>query len=203
MGEKDPGTQTLVERVKAGDQAAKNLLVLRDREALKRHILKRAGPSVLREATPTEIADMVHVRALESIQEFESRGKGSWLAFVLRKAEWAILDLAKGLKRKLRDKQRSTAFENEHEMPVASTAGAATKADRKDQAERLQRVMSTLAADEREILSLRFFDALSIQVIAERLRLPKSTVFDRLNHAAESFGREWRRGNSRDTASRE
>ena len=47
----------------------------------------------------------------------------------------------------------------------------------------LERALLSLERDERELLSLKYFDGFSYDELAERLQIPKGTVMSRLYHA--------------------
>ena len=54
----------------------------------------------------------------------------------------------------------------------------------------LEKALRSLAADEREIITLKYFDGLSYEELAERLQIPRGTVMSKLFYARKNLKKQ-------------
>ena len=152
--------RTLVESARRGDRDAFDALVAAHETRLRRAIAKklRRGASSLE---ADEIVQETIVRALESLPRFEWQGEGSFYAWLSAISRHVVLKLAKRM-------ERDHALELPDGVPgrEISPSRALLRDERFD---RLERALSTLPPDYREVLRLSRIERLKVKEIARRM----------------------------------
>lgn len=83
----------------------------------------------------------------------------------------------------LRNRCYKTAARRRETQTVDETLIVASNATSREEAFALEEALLSLDSEDREIVTLKYFDGLSYDELAERLQIPKGTVMSRLFHA--------------------
>ena len=140
--------------------------------------------------TPAEAEEVLQETFLQAWNQAERFDAGrssvsTWLVLVLR--ERAL----ERLRRRRMDERGGVRVAPEpgvETLPGVHVESLAVKERR----QRVQAALAALAAENREILELAFFDGLSLAAIAEHLRTPLATVRNRALHAMKQLRRDLR-----------
>ena len=83
----------------------------------------------------------------------------------------------------LRNRCYKMAARRRETQTVDETLIVASNATAREEAFALEEALLSLDSEDREIVTLKYFDGLSYDELAERLQIPKGTVMSRLFHA--------------------
>ena len=165
----------IVRRARGGDGAAWETLVHLHQEAVFRYAYLMLGDSTEAE----DVAQETFVRAYRAFHRFDaSRPLRPWLVQIARnlaRNRW------RSLKRALRAEER---WKDELRMQTSSGRAEAVDAGHLA-AEELRRALQGLREQDRQVIYLRFFLALSVEETGMALTLPIGTVKSRLNRALD------------------
>jgi RNA polymerase sigma-70 factor (ECF subfamily) len=160
---------------RAGEAAAWESIVGRHREAVFRYAYLQSGDS----AEAEDIAQETFLRAYRSFHQFDiSRPLRPWLLRIAR-------NLARNRWRSWTRRERATerwkiesaALNAGSDRPLEGAAGQS--------AAELREVVAGMRDEDRQVIYLRFFLALSLEETGEALSLPVGTVKSRLSRALE------------------
>lgn len=158
--------QPLVERAKAGDRAAFDLLVETYRERLHSRIRSRIGIKLRGRVHPDDVFQEACLRAFESLGRFQAQSDDSfyhWLCGIAEHLLWNASQKRSGCEGRL-----------VHDVS-ASTVSAGRQLRREERMNRLQEAMRGLSEDQREAIQLAKIDGLKVREIAARMdRTPDS-----------------------------
>ena len=157
-------TSALIDRMRAGDLAARERLFSRVLPAL-RHWAHRRLPLEARDLHDTEdLVQIAALRAFSNLDGFESRGQGAFLAYLRQILMNAVRDEIRRVSR------RPARDEADSEMPDPRPSALELTVGR-ETLERYERGLATLAANQQEAVIMRIELDLSYQEIAEALAL--------------------------------
>lgn len=108
--------------------------------------------------------------ALHSIDDFEYRGRGSFLAWLLRISERQVIERVRALHAQKRDPGR--VGEDKIEAVPAKGATASQVAAGAEAEQRLQRCLDRMEPHERDVVVLRRYLGLPFEAISQELHLP-------------------------------
>ncbi len=158
----------LIERARHGDRSAFGELYDRYVDDIYRFVAFRVGDEDVAEDVPSD----VFVRAMIALPRYEPRQ--AFLAWLYRIARNAVID---------RSRQASRRVETALTEPMAETLVASSRegdpefsAVARERRERLRAALSTLNADQQDVLVLRFIAGLSAEEVAAVLRKRASAV---------------------------
>jgi RNA polymerase sigma-70 factor (ECF subfamily) len=178
-----PATQFLLESVRAGDQAAWERIWRRYRTLLLVSLRLRMPHLASGSIDAEDVLQSAFISAWEEIQSFQYEGEGSfrrWLAQL-------VLNHYRNQLRGWRREQAtigSVHLESSDDEPAASsTDGPAAQAELHDAHEQILRAMSAMDEADQEILTMRIFEKLSWEEIAEVVGTARQTCSERY-HAA-------------------
>jgi RNA polymerase sigma-70 factor (ECF subfamily) len=154
-------TRRLIEEARGGDAAAMDRLFELHFPRLTERIGLLMGPQARRVAETVDFAQIVMIDAYRAIGEFEPRGTGSFLAWLISIARNRIAD---ALRRKREESIDTFLLEQQVVTDEPSDC-----ADIDERRELLVDVMLTLGHEEREVITLRDFEGLPFAAIGERL----------------------------------
>ena len=161
----------LIARARGGDREAFGALVEQYRDSVYRLAYRMCGNAY----DADEAAQEAFVAAWRALPNF--RGDAKFSTWLYRLATNAAIDLMR------REKRHQTGAERE--LPdIADDADSPQEAvERTEQQREVQKALSSLNEEYREILLLRYMEELDYSEIAAVLNLPTGTVKSRLNRA--------------------
>lgn len=171
----DDNTKSLVARALDQDREAIELLFQRYRDRLRAALRKLIGPRY--RALLADSEDATHdaiLSALRRLHDFEYRGDGSFLAWLLKGAEYEILRRVRALETRKRTASGAVIGIDEHvEQQLASRdATPSQHQDEQELAERIRAALQHLPDREREIIVLRRYLELDTDEICAEMGLP-------------------------------
>ena len=172
----------LVERARAGDQAAFRVLVdaHRDRAfGLARRILRSATDA-------EEVAQDAFVRAWVALPRY--RGEARFSTWLYRIVARRALDRAEVLKRRWRHEADLEAAEG-----LVDPAGAGDAAQRASLALGMERLMEELSDVQRAVVTLFYYEDKSVEQVALALEMPEGTVKTHLSRSRAALRAAWLR----------
>lgn len=162
----------LVKRAQRRDPRAISALFERYRDRLRGALRKKLGDKYRRALLDSEDAVQDGIlAALGSIERFEYRESGSFLAWLLRLAETEVLQRLRSQRALMRDRDREVALDAARHEPGQDASPSEIAAGRETEA-MIARCLEQLAAREREVIVLRRYLELSTDEIQEELGLP-------------------------------
>jgi RNA polymerase sigma factor (sigma-70 family) len=182
-------TLRLLERARAGDEAARDALFTAALPPLLVYVRARLGAGLGARVEPADVVQDALVAALPALPTFEARGSGSFVAWLCRIAErrlHALVDHFAAGKR--REASPASPWSAVATRLCAASTSPGTAAVRNEERERLGAALLDLAADEREVVLQHFFEARSLREIATTLSLPTTTVHRLLGRATTRLG---------------
>jgi RNA polymerase sigma-70 factor (ECF subfamily) len=164
----------IVDAVLAGDRDAYRLLVERE----SRGVIGLCT-SILRDPDEAQdVAQDAFVRAYRSLAAY--RGDGTFGAWIGRIATRMAVARAAAVKRGANPVLTDNVIER---LPMDESANPERDIVKHEQALAIQRAISDLPAEQRQVVALRFYQDLPLETIASTLQLPLGTVKSRLNRA--------------------
>ncbi len=167
--------QDLIQRARRKEPGAMTALLEAHSRQLLESVRRELGDRLRQRLESQDVMQQVYVDALESIDQFQDRGRGSFLAWLRRIALNRICDedrrAFQTMKRKgeLRaadlNADASMASLFDRLSPSASTPSMA--AQRADRARLLERALERLAEDQRWVIELRYLRQASVAETAE------------------------------------
>ena len=141
--------------------------------------------------SPADADDVVQDALLRAFRGFDSlRGSDAkaWLLTIVRNCHSTAS--------RQQRKQASAPLPEEHDTQdghtmIAMTPGPEQSADHRDEARTLDRLLSTLPEEHREILVLRELEDMNYREIAAITSLPMGTVMSRLARARAALRARW------------
>ncbi len=168
-------TQNLIARALQQDRAAIETLFERYRERLRQALRKLVGPKYRLVLADSEDATQDAIlSALRRLSQFEYRGEGSFLAWLLKGAEFEILRRIRALETR---KRRGMANDVELDTKLArlipgDDQSPAQIVGEQEMAERVREALTRLPDREREVIMLRRYLDLDYDEICNELGLP-------------------------------
>ncbi|MEQ1633137.1 MAG: RNA polymerase sigma factor [Planctomycetota bacterium] len=168
-------TRSLVSRALANDRDAVETLFQRYRERLRSALRKLVGPKYrLLLADSDDATQDAILSALRRLGQFEYRGDGSFLAWLLKGAEFEILRRVRALEtRKRSGQQRDVELDTQMvRMLPGDDKTPAELVSEQEMAERVRAALTRLPDREREVIMLRRYLELDNEEICNELGLP-------------------------------
>jgi RNA polymerase sigma-70 factor, ECF subfamily len=171
----DDNTRNLVDRALAQDRDAIDALFQRHRDRLRTALRKLIGPKyrVLMADSEDATQDAI-LSALRRLNQFEYRGEGSFLAWLLKGAEYEIVRRIRALETQRRTSGGTTVEWNDDSADMAcdSSLTPVQLHEEAELAERVRNNLQQLPDREREIIVLRRYMELSAEEICAEMGLP-------------------------------
>lgn len=168
----ETASHVLVSRAKQKDPQAVAELYERYRDRL-RTALRRVLGEQYRRATLMDSEDAVQdaiLMALQSLEQFEYRGSGSFLGWVLRVAQRQVLQKLRAQNTQKRARQREVPLENAMGAE-ALDASPSEVAQANETEQRIWSCLETMTEAEREVLVLRRYFAMTTSEIRAEMQL--------------------------------
>ena len=171
----DDNTRNLVSKALEQDREAIDLLFRRYRDRLRTALRKLIGPKYRLLMADSE--DATHdaiLSALRRLHQFEYRGEGSFLAWLLKGAEYEIVRRIRALETRKRTATGGlVALDEQVEQTIpAKDATPSQQHDESELAERIREALAQLPDREREIIVLRRYLELDTDEICAEMGLP-------------------------------
>ncbi|MBL8726765.1 MAG: sigma-70 family RNA polymerase sigma factor [Planctomycetes bacterium] len=171
----DDNTRNLVSRALEQDREAIDLLFQRYRDRLRTALRKLIGPKYRLLMADSE--DATHdaiLSALKRLHQFEYRGEGSFLAWLLKGAEYEIVRRIRSIETQKRGgRVGMVGFDEQIENQLAGKdATPSQHHDEHELAERIRVALQQLPDREREIIVLRRYLELDTDEICAEMGLP-------------------------------
>jgi RNA polymerase sigma-70 factor, ECF subfamily len=168
----------LLGRLRDGDAAAGEKLVLRYHEPLIRYLYRLSGKM--------SIADDLHQQAwlsvMEHIDQFDATiASGGFKAWLFRIATNKANDLWRSGKR------QRTAYDGAMRIAPTESPQAGDRAETTEEAEKLRECIAKLPEQQRQVLLLRYYSGLKFVEIAETLGCPLNTALGRMHKAMQKL----------------
>ena len=161
----------LISRARGGDREAFGALVEQYRDNVYRLAYRMCGNAY----DADEAAQEAFVAAWRALPNF--RGDAKFSTWLYRLTTNAAIDVMR------REKRHQTVGDGEM-VDLADDADSPQETvERTEQQEAVQKALSTLSEEYREVLLLRYMEELDYAEIAEVLQLPSGTVKSRINRA--------------------
>lgn len=161
----------LIARARGGDREAFGALVEQYRDNVYRLTYRMCGNPY----DADEAAQEAFVAAWRALPNF--RGDAKFSTWLYRLATNAAIDLMR------REKRHHASAESEMPDIADDRESPQESVERTEQQEAVQKALSALSEEYREILLLRYMEELDYSEIAEVLHLPSGTVKSRINRA--------------------
>jgi len=166
--------ESLLERLRAGESAAGEMLVGRYTSALLRYLQRLTGSNHLAE----ELHQQTWLSVLDHLDRFDpSSSSGGFKAWLFRIATNKANDLWRSRGREKNAKQGLKLVSDDQ----APHAGTRIEGD--EQVARLLDAIQQLPENQREVLLLRYYSDLKFTEIAEMLGCPLNTALGRMHKA--------------------
>lgn len=174
MGDRDPHDETsheLVMRIRARDSAAIDALFGRYREPLRRGLRRMLGPTYRNSVLDSEDATQDAIlSALKRIDDFEYRGSGSFLAWLLTAARNEVRQRIKVLGAKKRKSGTERHLESVSEPRAGDPTPSEAAVGRELEAQ-VQAILDDMPAQERSVIVLKRYAGLTTSEIRAELSL--------------------------------
>ena len=182
-------TAQLLDRARAGDEAARDQLFTTAVPPLLTYVRVRLGTKLAALVEPADVVQDTFAAALASMAEFEPVGKGAFVAWLCRIAERQIHGLADHFaagKRRLPGQATPWTAIATRLFAAGTSPGSA--AARNDERQRLERALHELPDNEREVVLLCFFEERALRDVAEASGRATTTVHRLLGRATAHLG---------------
>lgn len=171
-------TDVLLERHRAGDKAALQVLLQRYYPRIACMVRVRMGAALRQRETEDDVVQEAFVRIVESIDTYERRGDAEWIDWVARTVQNALINLARYHGAAKRKATREVSI-NASASASASRTGfdiaadgssIAGKASQRELQAMLEMCIAELAEDHREVILLREYARHDWQTVADKMQ---------------------------------
>lgn len=183
-------TCDLVERFKKGDQSAFSLLFGKYHRRLAVLVHYKMGQELRGRLEVDDILQDVFLAAAQGLDRFTYQTPGSFMAWLSRIANDAVVDAARHENRKKRHAEELLRFRSQSNPNGPEPVDFSTPSRVFAQQESLQillRKLDTLSAEYREVILLAKFEGLTTGEISGRLGKSRETVALTLHRALKRF----------------
>ena len=173
----DENTRSLVSRALDNDRDAVDALFHRYRDRLRQALRKLIGPKYRLVLADSEDATQDAIlSALRRLNQFEYRGDGSFLAWLLKGAEFEIVRRVRAIEARKRKATGSRIdFDTQFARAVPGNEPSPQDSlDQQEMAERIRQALQQLPDREREVIVLRRYLELNTEEICEEMDLPSA-----------------------------
>jgi len=171
----DENTRNLVSRALGNDREAVEALFVRYRDRLRSALRKLVGPKYRLVLADSEDATQDAIlSALRRLEQFEYRGDGSFLAWLLKGAEFEIVRRVRAIETQKRSAaQANVDLDTQLARVIPGREPSPPDVlDEHEMAERVRQALSQLPDREREVIVLRRYLELDNEEICAEMGLP-------------------------------
>lgn len=177
----EPPAADLLRRARAGDARAFDRLVDPCRARLQSYLRLRGRSALAGDCDEEDLLQTVLERAWRLLPRFEARGPEALYRWLVSLARGAVLDRAKYLRAKGRDRVRhldsSAGTALAPRDPATSIPAAAA---RREEVARIDELLAVLSPAQREVVERHLLEARTLGEIADELGIAKNAVWERL-----------------------
>jgi RNA polymerase sigma-70 factor (ECF subfamily) len=189
---RDGDTERLLTRAAAGDAAARDMLLTRHRQRLRRAVARRLDPRLAARLDPSDVVQEALADADRKLAAYLRDRPLPFYPWLRRLALERLLHLHRrhvraGKRSVTREDPAATADEPGHDPRRPETVGPASAVVRAELADRVRAALDRLAAADRAVLLLRHFEQLPVREAAERLGVSEGAVKVRHLRALRRF----------------
>lgn len=160
-------TPDLLARMRDGDAGARSLLFEAHYPRLRRALRLRL-PVELRAEDAEDLVQTCLLRAVDKLDRFEYRGRGTFLAWLVRIAERIAIDELRHRQRSPQPKRWESVRQREGDTPQAAGDSPSRAAIRSEDRDLLERGLASLRPEDRELLVDREILGLGLGELAEQ-----------------------------------
>ena len=187
MDSQSPEIEPLLARVRQGDQAALSELFERYRPQLRRMVELRLDPRLAARVAPSDVLQEAYIDSLSRYEHFFKREGASFYVWLRLIVNQSLVDLhRRHLAAKMRDAGHEASMPWAHATSVSLARHLVAQMESPSQIVRkeetlaqVQAALESLDPLDREILTLRHFEELGNNEVAELLGLQKSAASNR------------------------
>lgn len=168
----DPTDEDLALRAQAGDEDAFRLLFERHAPTLRRQIERRLPPLLRRKVDGSDVVQMAYLSVHRGLGAFESRGDGSFRAWLDQIVEHKVLYVVRqyvGAAKRGLDREETGSFHQRAPGAAAREPTPSGVAAAEELRTRIEGAIARLPAHYREVLHLVQRDGLTLAQAGERL----------------------------------
>src|SRR6516225_4921641 len=186
MTSPDAETKALISRAAVGDRAAREDLLVRNRERLRQMIMVRMDRRLLPRLDASDVVQEVFAEACQKMSDYLQRRPLPFYPWLRQLAWERLLKLQQrhiGAQRRstMREQPGELCLSQESEMVLADRllargSSPSQQLIRQEQRRRVQSALTELAARDREVLVMRYLEQLSIREIAAVLDISEGAV---------------------------
>jgi len=186
MTSPDAETEALISRAAVGDRAAREDLLVRNRERLRQMIMVRMDRRLLPRLDASDVVQEVFAEAFQKMSDYLQRRPLPFYPWLRQLAWERLLKLQQrhiGAQRRstMREQPGELCLSQESEMVLADRllargSSPSQQLIRQEQRRRVQSALAELAARDREVLVMRYLEQLSIREIAAVLDISEGAV---------------------------
>ena len=171
--------EDLIKRAQEGDRKSMDALLEDHRSSLLAFIELRMGARLRGRMESQDVVQQTFLKAIQSIEDFQWQGDGSFLRWLSGIAGNVVLDLADPRRRKL-----PVRLEADPPAPGVSPSKALRRDERFD---RLREAIDALSPQHREVVLLARIEGLPVKEIAKRLNLTPNAISQLLWRALQKL----------------
>jgi RNA polymerase sigma-70 factor (ECF subfamily) len=186
MTSPDAETEALISRAALGDRAAREELLVRNRERLRQMIVVRMDRRLLPRLDASDVVQEVFAEAFQKMSDYLQKRPLPFYPWLRQLAWERLLKLQQrhiGAQRRstMREQPGELYLSQESEMVLADQllargSSPSQQLIRQEQRRRVQSALAELAARDREVLVMRYLEQLSIREIAAVLDISEGAV---------------------------
>jgi RNA polymerase sigma-70 factor, ECF subfamily len=191
MPARPPDTDALLDGVEAGDTHARDRLLARHRDRLRRMVAVRFDPRLAGRADPSDVVQEALTAAADRLGEYARERPLPFYPWLRQFAADRLADLHR---RHLYAARRSVSREHADDLPDGSAAelaarlidtapGPSEHLRRAERRERVRTALQLLPAADREVLALRFLEELTAGEVAAVLGVTEAAAKKRVFRA--------------------
>lgn len=196
MPQGNSDTDSLLNQAASGDGSAREQLLDRHRDQLKRMVAVRLDRSLAARVDPSDVVQEALVDAAGRLDEYLRERPMPYFPWLRRlaadrldKAHRRHTSLRRGVQREESPPLPDQSAQQLAERLLAGNTDPAQAALRKEKHQRVQKLLDSLSAGDREVLVLRFLERLSSAETAAALQISPGAVRLRLMRALERLRR--------------
>ncbi len=193
----EPDTDQLLGQAAEGEAAAREALLARHRERLRRMVAYRLDRRLLARVDPSDVVQEVLAEANDKLDRYLRDRPLPFFPWLRELASERLVALhrrhVQAARRSVRREELGVLLPDESLQDLAgrlvtSTTSPSQRVEREEQRQRVRQALTQLAERDREVLVLRHLEQLSVAETAEVLGISQSAVKTRHLRALERLG---------------